>query len=274
MVAYDNSNKDNLNSNNGMLEAGFNDGFKTTNSESTTDYINTNPENIDTNNNVDTNNNIDTINNVDKSNKPITLSSILEKHKEKQGFFTPSLDKLSSLLKSSEGKETLPYTNYIIGGTIFLLICMGLYYIYVYFVENKIINKVNKYLKSLNPSEKKNSTEEKEKTEKNKKKTNYKKEGFENNIKGLDKAINGKVNKNSLNSDVNVFNSDFDSDSDNQISDDIASSSTQIGFTKDKHCYIGTDRGFRSCIEIGDADKCMSGDIFPTHDKCINPSLR
>lgn len=268
MVAYDNSNKDNLNSNNGMLEAGFNDGLKTTNSESTTDYINTNPENIDINNNVDT------INNLDKSNKPITLSSILEKHKEKQGFFTPSLDKLSSLLKSSEGKETLPYTNYIIGGTIFLLICMGLYYIYVYFVENKIINKVNKYLKSLNPSEKKNSTEEKEKTEKNKKKTNYKKEGFENNIKGLDKAINGKVNKNSLNSDVNVFNSDFDSDSDNQISDDIASSSTQIGFTKDKHCYIGTDRGFRSCIEIGDADKCMSGDIFPTHDKCINPSLR
>ena len=71
---------------------------------------------------------------------------------------------------------------------------------------------------------------------------------------------------------LNVFNSDLDSD--NKDSDYTPSSDTQIGFKKEKHCFIGTDRGFRSCIEIGDADKCMSGDIFPTHDICINPSLR
>ena len=39
-------------------------------------------------------------------------------------------------------------------------------------------------------------------------------------------------------------------------------------------CYVGTDRGFRSCIEINDSGKCMSGDIFPTRKVCINPSLR
>ena len=39
-------------------------------------------------------------------------------------------------------------------------------------------------------------------------------------------------------------------------------------------CYVGEDRGFRSCIKVGKADKCMSGDIFPTQDVCINPSLR
>ena len=39
-------------------------------------------------------------------------------------------------------------------------------------------------------------------------------------------------------------------------------------------CYVGEDRGFRSCIKVGKADKCMSGDIFPTQDICINPSLR
>ena len=39
-------------------------------------------------------------------------------------------------------------------------------------------------------------------------------------------------------------------------------------------CYIGTDRGHRSCIKVGDSDKCMSGEIFPTKDICINPSLR
>lgn len=39
-------------------------------------------------------------------------------------------------------------------------------------------------------------------------------------------------------------------------------------------CYIGEDRGFRSCVEVGNNQECMSGDIFPTKDVCINPSLR
>jgi hypothetical protein len=39
-------------------------------------------------------------------------------------------------------------------------------------------------------------------------------------------------------------------------------------------CYIGEEQGFRSCIQVGDNDTCMSGDIFPTNDICINPSLR
>lgn len=39
-------------------------------------------------------------------------------------------------------------------------------------------------------------------------------------------------------------------------------------------CYVGEDRGYRSCIQIGNADKCMSGDIFPSQEICINPALR
>jgi hypothetical protein len=39
-------------------------------------------------------------------------------------------------------------------------------------------------------------------------------------------------------------------------------------------CYIGEDRGFRSCISVGEGDTCMSGDIFPSREVCINPSLR
>ncbi len=39
-------------------------------------------------------------------------------------------------------------------------------------------------------------------------------------------------------------------------------------------CYIGEDRGFRSCIEVGEGDVCMSGNIFPTDAICINPNLR
>ena len=39
-------------------------------------------------------------------------------------------------------------------------------------------------------------------------------------------------------------------------------------------CYIGEEKGFRSCIGVGPSDKCMSGDIFPTQDVCMNPNLR
>ncbi len=39
-------------------------------------------------------------------------------------------------------------------------------------------------------------------------------------------------------------------------------------------CYIGQDRGYRSCAQVGDNDTCMSGDIFPTHEICMNPNLR
>lgn len=39
-------------------------------------------------------------------------------------------------------------------------------------------------------------------------------------------------------------------------------------------CFIGEDRGIRSCMKVGLNDTCMSGDIFPTNQVCINPNLR
>jgi hypothetical protein len=43
---------------------------------------------------------------------------------------------------------------------------------------------------------------------------------------------------------------------------------------KPGYCYIGTDRGYRSCIKVNSADQCESKKIFPSMDICINPSLR
>lgn len=54
---------------------------------------------------------------------------------------------------------------------------------------------------------------------------------------------------------------------------DSASSSIQGG-GKSGWCYIGEDRGFRACSEVGVNDSCMSGDIFPTQEICLNPKLR
>ena len=44
--------------------------------------------------------------------------------------------------------------------------------------------------------------------------------------------------------------------------------------SKSGWCFIGEDRGFRSCTQIGSNDKCMSGDIFPSQEICVNPTLR
>jgi hypothetical protein len=57
---------------------------------------------------------------------------------------------------------------------------------------------------------------------------------------------------------------------------DEAGSVTQKSktLTKPGYCYIGEDRGFRSCIQVAYADECMSGEIFPSRDVCVNPNLR
>jgi hypothetical protein len=39
-------------------------------------------------------------------------------------------------------------------------------------------------------------------------------------------------------------------------------------------CLVGQENGYRSCASVDQSDTCMSGQIFPTKDVCINPSLR
>ena len=40
------------------------------------------------------------------------------------------------------------------------------------------------------------------------------------------------------------------------------------------YCYIGTDNGQRECTNAYAGDVCMSGQIFPKMEICINPNLR
>lgn len=39
-------------------------------------------------------------------------------------------------------------------------------------------------------------------------------------------------------------------------------------------CYVGEERGYRTCAQVGVDDMCMSGDIFPSQEICMNPNLR
>lgn len=83
-------------------------------------------------------------------------------------------------------------------------------------------------------------------------------------IKKLDKSLNkpaDDVNKNP----VAELKPDEDSKKEMQMNKPVS----KAGF-----CFIGEDRGNRSCIEVGEGDLCMSGDIFPTQAICINPRLR
>jgi hypothetical protein len=54
--------------------------------------------------------------------------------------------------------------------------------------------------------------------------------------------------------------------------DSLSRIQTQSG--KAGWCFIGEDRGFRTCSEIGVNDQCMSGDVFPSQEICMNPNLR
>jgi hypothetical protein len=55
---------------------------------------------------------------------------------------------------------------------------------------------------------------------------------------------------------------------------DASSSRTQLPRSSKAYCYTGTDSGHRSCAEVSPNQQCMSGDIFPSMDNCVNPKLR
>jgi hypothetical protein len=55
---------------------------------------------------------------------------------------------------------------------------------------------------------------------------------------------------------------------------DIEAVQASSSIHKEGWCYIGEEQGYRSCAQVGVNDQCMSGDIFPTKDICVNPNLR
>lgn len=69
----------------------------------------------------------------------------------------------------------------------------------------------------------------------------------------------------------NTFTQNLNLKPEEQIQAMQATSSLQ---QKEGWCYIGEEQGYRSCASVGVNDTCMSGDIFPTRDICVNPSLR
>ena len=59
-----------------------------------------------------------------------------------------------------------------------------------------------------------------------------------------------------------------------EVKADLADVSTIQRRSGKGYCYVGTDKGYRSCIYVGNNDKCMSEEIYPSRDICVNPKLR
>lgn len=61
----------------------------------------------------------------------------------------------------------------------------------------------------------------------------------------------------------------------NQPSPDTSSSPIQTApsSSKNQWCLVGEYNGGRGCINVTEHDKCMSGQLFPTQQMCLNPTM-
>lgn len=61
----------------------------------------------------------------------------------------------------------------------------------------------------------------------------------------------------------------------NQPNPDSSSSPIQSSPStlKNHWCLVGEYNGARGCINITDHDKCMSGQVFPSQQMCLNPTF-
>ena len=95
--------------------------------------------------------------------------------------------------------------------------------------------------------------------------SNEKTSDFQNELwKTRDKKLSDAVN-----------NGTFASDNKYPQHEPDKSSSSSIQNPNSKSwCYVGTDRNYRSCVQVKNSTECMSGKVYPSKQICINPTLR
>ena len=83
-------------------------------------------------------------------------------------------------------------------------------------------------------------------------------------ISKLQDKLNNKNIVNPENNEEYVENSDI-----YHIDETVKNKQLEEGY-----CYIGSQGSKRYCAKVDSSTKCMSGDIYPSLDICINPRLR
>ena len=101
---------------------------------------------------------------------------------------------------------------------------------------------------------------------------------FSGSLKSSSKIIDQSSGTNSytenhkLNEAVNKPN--LQTNNKNEPKPDMSTESSVQNPKNTQWCYIGKDRTYRSCVKMSSGDRCISGEIFPTKDVCINTNLR
>ena len=87
-------------------------------------------------------------------------------------------------------------------------------------------------------------------------------------VSGLDSALNTNANTNTSVS----FGSSFGSYK--EPSPSTSANPVQRPMTSGKSgwCLVGEYEGKRGCVAVGEQDRCMSGQIFPSQVTCMNPT--
>ena len=199
---------------------------------------------------------------------------------------SPSFKSMTELPTSSikQVSETTSSFFNITSISLFLLVFIVLgifgYIIYDYLVEgskninnlfNNVIDFFNQFTENNN---KKNHKEFEKSNEKSNEKNNEKSKKLiknvenekTNNLKLLESNIKNKKSK----SIVETENSkNLIETEENEQPEPIRTDSLTSGY-----CYIGKVNDTRYCTKVDARSKCMSGDIYPTMEICVNPNLR
>ena len=183
----------------------------------------------------------------------------------------------------SDRKETLKVPNSDVSNTISnkspftmifgaIIIIILLLISLLFFYKDIVINYINSLFPKDNETIKaaKNAeitTSKVETTSAKVDATSAKVDSTSEKIDNLDKKIDNLINTKTCDvkdSGVNKLNNKL-----NNMSPDKKST-----LSENAYCYIGYDNGQRECMEAYAGDVCMSGEIFPSLDICINPKLR
>ena len=89
------------------------------------------------------------------------------------------------------------------------------------------------------------------------------------------KNDSNETNENPDEVDKIIDNSKHNYDEDVEAQKNYKANNVSLNVNKKSgFCYLGEDRGVRSCVDVTEEDTCLSGEVFPTKDLCVNPNLK
>ena len=132
-------------------------------------------------------------------------------------------------------------------------------------LQSNIVKEKAYSEKSVKNLEEKKQKEEKQKEETNEQDStiNNKEEEEESPILQNERKIEARSREVSSETRNNIMEKEYK-----------APAPVQSSYGDQGYCYIGKHNDVRYCAKVSSRNKCMSGDIFPTIDICINPNLR